>query len=112
MLSEAILLLRGVPAKNAAAHRSSRLKSADDAYEIHGKTLGIVGYGSIGTQLSVLAEALGMHVVFFDVATKLSQGNAREVPELHDQPACARAQRYAVDDRRSCRLQPRSWAAF
>jgi len=84
VLAEAILLLRGVPAKNAAAHRGSWLKSADDAYEIRGKTLGIVGYGSIGTQLSVLAEALGMHVVFFDVATKLSLGNARQVPELRD----------------------------
>ena len=84
VLAEAILLLRGVPAKNAAAHRGSWLKSSDDAYEIRGKTLGIVGYGSIGTQLSVLAEALGMHVVFFDVVTKLSLGNARQVPELND----------------------------
>ena len=84
VLAEAILLLRGVPAKNAAAHRGNWLKSADDAYEIRGKTLGIVGYGSIGTQLSVLAEALGMHVVFFDVVTKLSLGNARQVPDLQD----------------------------
>ena len=84
VLAEAILLLRGVPAKNAAAHRGNWLKSAEDAYEIRGKTLGIVGYGSIGTQLSVLAEALGMHVVFFDVVTKLSLGNARQVPELHE----------------------------
>jgi len=84
VLAETVLLLRGVPAKNAAAHRGNWLKSADDAYEIRGKTLGIVGYGSIGTQLSVLAEALGMHVVFFDVVTKLSLGNARQVSELHD----------------------------
>ncbi|MBC7733118.1 MAG: phosphoglycerate dehydrogenase [Bacteriovorax sp.] len=84
VLAEAILLLRGVPAKNAAAHRGDWLKSADDAYEVRGKTLGIVGYGSIGTQLSVLAEALGMHVVFFDVVTKLSLGNARQVTDLND----------------------------
>ena len=84
VLAETVLLLRGVPAKNAAAHRGNWLKSADDAYEIRGKTLGIVGYGSIGTQSSVLAEALGMHVVFFDVVTKLSLGNARQVSELHD----------------------------
>ena len=84
VLAETVLLLRGVPAKNAAAHRGNWLKSADDAYEIRGKTLGIVGYGSIGTQLSVLAEALGVHVVFFDVVTKLSLGNARQVSELHD----------------------------
>ncbi|MBP8028711.1 MAG: phosphoglycerate dehydrogenase, partial [Giesbergeria sp.] len=56
VLAEAILLLRGIPEKNAVAHRGGWLKSADNAYEIRGKTLGIVGYGSIGTQLSVLAE--------------------------------------------------------
>ncbi|MBP6395837.1 MAG: phosphoglycerate dehydrogenase, partial [Giesbergeria sp.] len=56
VLAEAILLLRGIPEKNAVAHRGGWLKSADNAYEIRCKTLGIVGYGSIGTQLSVLAE--------------------------------------------------------
>lgn len=84
VLAEAILLLRGVPEKSAVAHRGGWLKSADNAYEIRGKTLGIVGYGSIGTQLSVLAEALGMQVVFFDVVTKLPLGNARQVPVLND----------------------------
>jgi D-3-phosphoglycerate dehydrogenase / 2-oxoglutarate reductase len=84
VLAEAILLLRGVPEKSAAAHRGGWLKSADSAFEIRGKTLGIVGYGSIGTQLSVLAEALGMQVVFFDVVTKLPLGNARQVTSLAD----------------------------
>lgn len=84
VLAEAILLLRGVPAKNAAAHRGGWLKSAENAYEIRGKTLGIVGYGSIGTQLSVLAESLGMQVVFHDVATKLPLGNARQAASLDD----------------------------
>ncbi|MBA4329395.1 MAG: phosphoglycerate dehydrogenase [Polaromonas sp.] len=84
VLAEAILLLRGVPEKSAAAHRGGWLKSADNAFEIRGKTLGIVGYGSIGTQLSVLAENLGMQVVFFDVVTKLPLGNARQVGKLHD----------------------------
>jgi D-3-phosphoglycerate dehydrogenase / 2-oxoglutarate reductase len=84
VLAEAILLLRGIPEKSAVAHRGGWLKSADNAYEIRGKTLGIVGYGSIGTQLSVLAEALGMQVVFFDVVTKLSLGNARQIGRLHD----------------------------
>ena len=84
VLAEAILLLRGVPEKNAVAHRGGWLKSADSAYEIRGKTLGIVGYGSIGTQLSVLAEGLGMQVVFYDVVTKLALGNARQVPVLSD----------------------------
>ncbi|BFO56923.1 MULTISPECIES: phosphoglycerate dehydrogenase [Comamonadaceae] len=82
VLAEAILLLRGVPEKNAVAHRGGWLKSAENAYEIRGKTLGIVGYGSIGTQLSVLAEALGMHVVFHDVVSKLPLGNARQAPSL------------------------------
>ena len=84
VLAEAILLLRGVPEKNAVAHRGGWLKSADNAYEIRGKTLGIVGYGSIGTQLSVLAEGLGMQVVFYDVITKLALGNARQIPVLND----------------------------
>ena len=84
VLAEAILLLRGVPEKSAVAHRGGWLKSAENAFEIRGKTLGIVGYGSIGAQLSVLAEALGMNVCFFDVVTKLPLGNARQVRLLPD----------------------------
>ena len=84
VLAEAILLLRGVPEKSAVAHRGGWQKSAENSYEIRGKTLGIVGYGSIGTQLSVLAEALGMHVVFFDVVTKLPLGNARQIGNLKE----------------------------
>ena len=84
VLAEAILLLRGVPEKSAVAHCGGWLKSADNAFEIRGKTLGIVGYGSIGAQLSVLAEALGMQVAFFDVVTKLPLGNARQVRLLPD----------------------------
>ena len=84
VLAEAILLLRGVPEKSALAHRGGWLKSAANAFEIRGKTLGIVGYGSIGTQLSVLAEALGMQVAFYDVVSKLPLGNARQVAKLHD----------------------------
>ena len=84
VLAEAILLLRGVPEKSAVAHRGGWLKSADNAYEIRGKTLGIVGYGSIGTQLSVLAEALGMQVLFHDAVTKLPLGNARQAAGLHE----------------------------
>ncbi len=84
VLAEAILLLRGVPEKNAVAHRGGWLKSAENAFEIRGKTLGIVGYGSIGAQLSVLAEALGMHVVFYDVVTKLPLGNAQQVRSLNE----------------------------
>ncbi|WP_404300273.1 phosphoglycerate dehydrogenase [Alicycliphilus denitrificans] len=82
VLAEAILLLRGVPEKNAVAHRGGWLKSADNAYEARGKTLGIVGYGAIGSQLSVLAESLGMQVIFHDVVNKLPLGNARQAPSL------------------------------
>ena len=84
VLAEAILLLRGIPEKNAVSHRGGWLKSATNAFEIRGKTLGIVGYGSIGTQLSVLAEGLGMHVAFYDVVSKLPLGNARQVHNLHE----------------------------
>jgi D-3-phosphoglycerate dehydrogenase / 2-oxoglutarate reductase len=84
VLAEAILLLRGIPEKNASCHRGGWIKSADNSYEIRGKKLGIVGYGSIGTQLSVLAEGLGMQVFFYDVVTKLPLGNAVQVPSLHE----------------------------
>ena len=84
VLGEAILLLRGIPEKNAVSHRGGWKKSAENSFEIRGKTLGIVGYGSIGTQLSVLAEALGMQVAFYDVVNKLPLGNARQVAKLHD----------------------------
>ncbi|QJD59302.1 phosphoglycerate dehydrogenase [Pseudomonas sp. gcc21] len=84
VLAEAILLLRGIPEKNAAAHRGGWLKSANNSFEIRGKKLGIVGYGSIGTQLSVLAESLGMKVMFYDVVTKLPLGNATQIASLTD----------------------------
>lgn len=80
VLAEAILLLRGIPEKNAVAHRGGWLKTAKNSFEIRGKTLGIVGYGSIGSQLSVLAESLGMRVIFHDVVSKLPLGNASQVP--------------------------------
>jgi D-3-phosphoglycerate dehydrogenase len=82
VLAEIIFLLRGIPAKNALLHRGVWAKSADDAREVRGKTLGIVGYGNIGSQLSVMAEALGMDVCFYDVITKLPLGNARMMPTL------------------------------
>lgn len=82
VIAEAILLLRDVPAKNAGCHRREWLKSAKGSYEIRGKTLGLVGYGSIGSQISVLAEALGMNIVFYDVVTKLTLGNAIQYKSL------------------------------
>lgn len=84
VLAQAILLLRGIPQKNAAAHRGQWLKTAAQSYELRGKTLGIVGYGSIGSQLSVMAESLGMRVIFYDVMTKLPHGNARQVLTLEE----------------------------
>lgn len=84
VMAEAILLLRGVPRRNMRAHRGVWDKSAADANEIRGKCLGIVGYGNIGAQLSVMAEALGMHVLFHDVEKKLPLGNATPVDSLAD----------------------------
>ena len=84
VLAEAILLLRGIPEKSAQAHRGGWAKTANDSFEIRGKTLGIVGYGSIGSQLSVLAESLGMRVIFYDVVSKLPLGNASQIPSLEE----------------------------
>ncbi len=84
VLAESIMLLRGVPEKSAVCHRGGWLKSAKNSYEIRGKTLGIVGYGSIGSQLSVLAESLGMKVIYFDVITKLPLGNAEQVGSMKE----------------------------
>jgi D-3-phosphoglycerate dehydrogenase len=84
VLAEAILLLRGIPARSAMTHRGQWSKSAQNSFEMRGKTLGIVGYGAIGSQLSVLAEGLGMKVIFYDIINKLSLGNARQVDRLHD----------------------------
>ncbi|MGB0466419.1 MAG: phosphoglycerate dehydrogenase [Pontibacterium sp.] len=84
VLAEAIILLRGVAEKNAKAHRGEWQKSAVNSYEIRGKKLGIVGYGSIGSQLSVLAESLGMEVFFYDVVTKLPLGNATQIGSMKE----------------------------
>lgn len=84
VIAEAILLLRNIPQKNAACHRGGWDKSAIGSYEIRGKTLGLIGYGSIGSQTSVLAEGLGMKVQFFDVVAKLPLGNASQVRDLDE----------------------------
>ena len=84
VLAEAIMLLRGIPEKNARAHQGGWLKSAKNSHEARGKTLGIVGYGSIGAQLSVLAESLGFNVIYYDVITKLGMGNASQVGSLEE----------------------------
>lgn len=83
-IAEIIMMMRGIPEKNASAHRGGWMKSANNSYEIRGKKLGIVGYGSIGTQLSVIAENLGMEVYFYDVIAKLPIGNAKQVDSLNE----------------------------
>ena len=82
VLGQIILLLRGIPQKNAKAHRGEWEKSAIGSYEARGKTLGIIGYGHIGTQLSILAEHLGMRVQFYDIEDKLVLGNSTQVKSL------------------------------
>ena len=81
-IAEIVMLMRGVFTKSAAAHEGRWLKSAAGSHEIRGKTLGIVGYGNIGTQLSNLAEAMGMRVLYFDMVDKLQHGNVTPADSL------------------------------
>ena len=83
VIAEAIMLMRGIADKSAKAHRGQWVKSAANAYEVRGKTLGLVGYGNIGSQISVMAESVGMKVRFYDTVTKLPLGNAQQVPTLN-----------------------------
>lgn len=84
VIGAAIMLIRQIPDKNKAAHEGIWLKEAKGSYELRGKTLGIIGYGNIGSQVSVLAEALGMKVIFYDVETKLPLGNAEDAKSLKE----------------------------
>ena len=83
-LAEIIAMTRRLTEKNAAMHAGIWDKAADGSHEVRGRRLGIVGYGNIGTQLSVLAENLGMHVSFYDTADKLALGNAHRCDSLND----------------------------
>ena len=80
----AIMLIRRIPDKNKAAHEGIWLKESKGSYELRGKTLGIIGYGNIGSQVSVLAEGMGMKVLFYDVETKLPLGNAEDGKNLKE----------------------------
>jgi len=84
VLGEIIMLFRGIPERNAAAHRGLWMKNAKNSTEVRGKKLGIIGYGSIGTQVSVLAECLGMEVFFYDVVSKLPIGKAVQLPTIEE----------------------------
>ena len=81
---EYLQLLRDIPARNALLHRGGWDKSANGCHEARGKTLGIIGYGHIGTQVGILAEALGLSVIFFDTENKMVLGNAKQVETLDD----------------------------
>jgi len=76
VIAECVMLMRRIPERNSSAHRGEWLKDAKNSYELRGKTLGIIGYGNIGSQVSVLAESFGMKVIFYDTALKLPLGNA------------------------------------
>jgi D-3-phosphoglycerate dehydrogenase len=84
VIGAAIMLIRRIPDKNKAAHEGFWMKESKGSYELRGKTLGIIGYGNIGSQVSVLAEAVGMKVIFYDVETKLPMGNAEDAKSLKD----------------------------
>lgn len=84
VIGQAILLLRGIPEKNALTHRGIWQKVATGSFETRGKKLGLIGYGNIGSQLSVLAESMGMKVYLYDIVTKLPLGNATQVNSLKE----------------------------
>ncbi len=83
-IAATIFLMRGISQKNLAAHRGEWQKSAKNSFEVRKKNLGIVGYGNIGAQLSVIASGLGMHVYYYDIENKLPHGNSRKVNSLRE----------------------------
>ena len=84
VIANAIMLIRRIPDKNKAAHEGIWMKDSKGSYELRGKTLGIIGYGNIGSQVSVLGEAMGMKVLFYDVEIKLPLGNAKDAKTLKE----------------------------
>lgn len=89
VIGAAIMLIRRIPDKNRSAHQGVWMKEAKGSYELRGKTLGIIGYGNIGSQLGILAEALGMRVYFYDIETKMPLGNVAAVKSLQELVAIA-----------------------
>ncbi|HLN22236.1 MAG TPA: phosphoglycerate dehydrogenase [Bacteroidales bacterium] len=84
VIAECIMLMRGIPEKNTLAHNRIWKKSANNSVEVRGKTLGIVGYGHIGSQVSILAENIGMNIVYYDIEKKLNLGNAKPAQNLKE----------------------------
>jgi D-3-phosphoglycerate dehydrogenase len=101
VVCDIICLMRRIPAHTHHMRHGLWDKSATGSHEVRGKTLGIVGYGNIGSQLSVVAEALGMRVVFYDVEEKLAMGNAQRMPNLQSLLEISDAVTIHVDGRRS-----------
>jgi D-3-phosphoglycerate dehydrogenase len=116
VIGSCVMLIRRVVDKNAAAHRGVWLKEAKGSYELRGKTLGVVGYGNIGSQVSVLAEAMGMNVIYYDVVPRLPHGNARPARDLGELLGRAdvvtlhvpggASTRNMIDERALARLRP------
>jgi D-3-phosphoglycerate dehydrogenase len=100
-IAEFISMTRRLTEKNSLMHAGVWDKSADGAHEVRGRTLGIVGYGNIGTQLSVLAENLGLNVYFYDVADRLALGNARRCATLTELLGVSDVVTLHVDDRKT-----------
>lgn len=89
VIAEAVMLFRGLGDKSSAAHRGEWQKTAKGSHELRGRTIGIVGYGHIGSQVSILAEAFGLRVLYYDIEPKLAMGNARQVGSLEEMlPQC------------------------
>ncbi len=84
VIAECIMLMRGIPERNALAHNKIWMKAINNSVEVRGKTLGVVGYGHIGSQVSILAENLGMNVFYYDIEKKLNLGNAKPVGSLNE----------------------------
>lgn len=84
IIAYSVMLLRGIPQKNKHMHDGNWQKSATRSYELRGKTIGIIGYGHIGTQVSVLAESMGLKVIYFDIEPKLPLGNANAVDTMEE----------------------------
>ncbi|MEZ4888561.1 MAG: phosphoglycerate dehydrogenase [Chitinophagales bacterium] len=84
VIAETVMLMRGIPEKSTAAHEGRWLKQAEGSFEVRGKTMGIIGYGHIGSQVSVLAESMGLKVLYYDIVPKLPLGNAEPVDTLEE----------------------------
>lgn len=91
VIGECIMLLRGIPEKSALARKKVWMKSSSNSVEVRGKTIGIIGYGHIGSQVSILAESLGMNIIYYDIEKKLTLGNARPADKLNDLLKCSDA---------------------